>query len=85
MISKKIINKLKTLEIDWVEGICTPTVIERDGKVLVSTEDGKCLADYYGEFWGGYPWVHSALEAFAEKHGMFWEWQNPGCISLHLK
>jgi len=85
MNKEKIISKLKALKIDWVEGICTPTVIESDGDILVSAEDGKCLADYYGEFLGGYPWVHPALEAFAEKHNMFWEWKNPGCISLHLK
>ena len=82
MINKKIINELKTLKIDWVEGICNPTVIEKDNHVLVSAEDGKCLADYYGEFLGGYPWVHPDLVDFAEKNGMFWEWQNPGCISL---
>jgi len=85
MSGQTIINKLRALEIDWVEGVCTPTVIERDGRVFVSAEDGKCLADYYGEFSGDDAWIHPALESFADKHGMFWEWQNPGCISLCLK
>ena len=82
MNNKNITTKLKELKIDWVEGICNPTVIEKDDRVIVDAEDGKCLADYYGEFTGGYPWIHPDLEKFAEKNNLFWEWVNPGCIQL---
>ena len=51
--------------------------------VQVSAEYGDDAADYYGEFRGGYPWINPKLEAFAEKHGCFWEWQNPGAIALY--
>jgi hypothetical protein len=57
-----------------------PTVFERDGRLIVSAEDGLPWADYYGEFRGGYPWINPVLEAWAEEKGGFWEWENPGCI-----
>lgn len=86
------VNSLKALKIkdynwsakvrDLVECDLNPTVIECDDRVLVSAEDGKGLADYYGEFRGGYPYIHPTLEAWAKKRGMYWEWENPGCIML---
>jgi hypothetical protein len=60
-----------------------PTVMECDNFVQVSAEDGKPFADYYGEFRGGYPWIHPELEAVAKKFGLYWEWQNPGAIAVY--
>ncbi len=86
------VNSLKALKIadivwnseknDIEDVTIHPTVIERDDRVLVSAEDGKGLADYYGEFRGGYPYIHPTLEAWAKKRGMYWDWENPGCILL---
>lgn len=58
----------------------SPTVFVRDGQVYVSAGDGPNFADYYGEHRGGYPWIAPELEQFAQQHGGFWEWQNPGAI-----
>lgn len=49
----------------------------------VSAENGDDMADYYGEYRGGYPWINPALESFAESHGCYWEWLNPGSIALY--
>lgn len=54
----------------------------RDGVLKVSGEDGRGLIDYYGEYRGGYPYINPKLEAFAKEHGMHWEWDDPGSISL---
>ncbi len=54
----------------------------RDNLVYVSTEYGDNAADYYGEYRGGYPWINTKLETFAEKLHSHWEWQNPGAIVL---
>jgi len=55
-----------------------------DNRLFVSAEDGGFFADYFGEFRGGYPWVHPKLESIANEFGGYWEWENPGCISLCL-
>lgn len=60
---------------------------EREGHIIVSAEDyddvkGRA-ADYYGEFRGGYPWVHPELDAIADKYDSYWEWENPGAIILY--
>lgn len=68
---------------DLIETTVSPTVIERDGKIVVSAEDGLYWADYYGEFHGGDMYIDPILEAFAKERGLFWEWENPGAISLH--
>jgi hypothetical protein len=88
----EIIDALKALKkpgIEWNKATKTyddidvsPTVIERDGKVLVSAEDGLNWADYYGEFSGGMPFIDKRLEEFATAHGMYWEWESPGAIYL---
>jgi len=36
--------------------------------------------DYYGVYRGGYPWIHPSLEAWAEKKGGYWEWEDPESI-----
>ena len=55
---------------------------DEENRLLVSAEDGLGLADYYGEFYDGFPWVHPDLEHWAAKQGSHWEWVNPGAIML---
>lgn len=58
----------------------------RDEKyVSVSMEHGDDAGDYYGEFRGGYPWINPKLETFAKQRKSYWEWQNPGAITLYPK
>lgn len=38
--------------------------------------------DYYNEFRDGCPWIDPKLEAYAEKHGGYWEWENAACIAF---
>jgi hypothetical protein len=42
------------------------------------------VIDYYGEFRGGYPWIHQWLIKYAEKLGGYWEWESPGSVTLVL-
>lgn len=51
--------------------------------VRLSAEDGGYFCDYYGEYRGGYPWVHPEVEAVAAKHGMFIEWYDPSHIAFY--
>lgn len=60
-----------------------PTLFRRDGKIILSAEDGGYFADYYGEYRLGYPWVHPKIEKWAKDRGLFWEWENPGCLALY--
>lgn len=57
--------------------------VERGAIAMVSAEHGDGAADYYGEFRGGYPYIDPALEAFATKYGMYWDWVNPGQIAMY--
>lgn len=56
--------------------------VDSDGNLNVSGETGLWVVDYYGEFRGGLPWVHPAIEAVAKKHGKYIEWNDPGSISF---
>ena len=88
------IKELKALHIDsmdWdretkslIDTVVSPTVIERDGLVIVSAEDGKGFADYWGcdEIQREGMYIHPELEALADKHGMYWEWEDAGAISI---
>ncbi|MFZ9894800.1 MAG: hypothetical protein ACO3EL_06210 [Burkholderiaceae bacterium] len=67
---------------ELVKVLVSPTVYVRDNHVVISAEDGKCLADYYGECNKGYPYIHPALEAAAAKFGGYLEWNNPGELSF---
>ena len=54
-----------------------------DGQLHVSGESGDGLVDYYGHEFNDYDsYIHPDLEAWAEKHGCFWEWNDPGSICL---
>ena len=72
-----------------------PAHTEAEGTILMSAENyneaafkdetGETparAADYYGEFVSGRPWIAPELEAIAEKHGCYWEWENSGAICL---
>lgn len=55
-----------------------PTVFVNDaGRLCVSAEDGLGFADYWSDCF-----VSSELETIASNHGAYWEWENPGVISL---
>ena len=60
----------------------SPVKQRDDGTIYVSAEDGLGLADYYGEFVGGYPWIHPELEQWAADNGGYWEWESAGAIVL---
>lgn len=69
-----------------VKKMYTPRSFIIDGKTLaISGEEGDGLLDFYGEFRGGYPYIHPKLEAWATKMGGYWEWQNPGAIAFYFK
>ncbi|NQV85456.1 MAG: hypothetical protein HQ492_00050 [Woeseiaceae bacterium] len=60
-----------------------PTAFLDDrGYLCISAEDGKGLADYYGEYRGGYPYINEQLIDWAKARGCHWEWVNPGSIIL---
>ena len=88
MKAETLQKKLPKLEDFSLDGgyvlVDTPSFI-RDGVLHVSMEHSVYAGDYYGEFTGGYPKIAEELETFAEDHGMFWEWDNPGSISLYEK
>lgn len=59
-------------------------LIIRDAEIIISAEheNSYCIADYYGEFRGGYPWINPKLEKALESIGCFLEWQNPGALQV---
>jgi len=50
--------------------------------IQVCDEHGDGLIDYYGDFRGGYPYVHPELVEWAANQGGYWEWEHPGAISF---
>ena len=77
------IEKIKA-ELSKLKGLSgrSPDIFIRDGLLKVSAEDGEDFADYYGEFRGGYPYIDKRLEKIADKYDTYWEWDNPGVITL---
>jgi hypothetical protein len=56
---------------------------EGEGSIVkVSAEEGDGAADYWQEF-GNDP-INPKLERWAEQNGLYWEWENPGCIAAYL-
>lgn len=58
----------------------------RDGRLYISAEtsySSLCVADYYGEFRGGYSWISEKIEKRAEELGLYIEWENPGCLAVY--
>lgn len=70
---------------DVVQTKRCPTVFIRANTLHVSGEDGGFFVDYYGEYRGGDPWIDPRLENWANMRGYYWEWDNPGSISLWEK
>lgn len=70
------------------------TWVERNVKIEARHDhDEACLiidgcnshyADYYGEFRGGYPWVHPALEKWAEERNLTVDWYDPGTLFVSV-
>jgi hypothetical protein len=56
------------------------------GALIVSAEDGKRFANYYGEWEGEAPpfdpWVSPEIEAWAKAHGYEVDWRDPGSLIL---
>jgi hypothetical protein len=58
-----------------------------DGSYAVNVDGGEYayyLADYYGEYRGGYSWMSPELESFASENGAWLEWENPGELSIYF-
>ena len=84
-ITKRRLDKLRAITTEGWEGEAAhPHVFIQDGFVKVDVEsDGGLFGDYYGDHRGGYAGIHPDLESFAEYMGTYWEWDNPGGISLY--
>ena len=75
----------ETRELETVnKTIPASSIIERDGRIFLSGEDGLGLVDYYGEYRDGYPYINPDIEKAATKAGGYWEWENPGAIVFVL-
>jgi hypothetical protein len=58
----------------------------QEGRLHISAEceySTACVADYYGEFRGGYSWINEDIEKKAEELGLHIEWLNPGCLAVY--
>jgi hypothetical protein len=55
---------------------------DRDENCLMIEGGDSTYADYYGEFRGGYPWIHPELEKWAEERNLDLEWHDPGTLSV---
>ena len=81
----------KAVEWEKKEGLTSHTIPEtitfwREDRLFISAEcsySAVCVADYYGEFRGGYSWINEKIEKRAEELGLFIEWQNPGCLAVY--
>lgn len=80
--TKQRLASLPALKINVGERFVHPAVTVRDGQTFVSAEEGDGLADYYGEFTGGHPFIHPALETWATEHDSFWDWADAGTLIL---
>jgi len=75
----KIIADLKKIKSDVTDR--PPNVYERDGLLLVSSEEGDEFSDYYGTFYEPM-YVDKRLEAIADKYDGYWVWQDAGTIGF---
>lgn len=73
----------------WVAKDIFPQVFahpDHDKGLVLSAEDEKKFANYYGEYDGEVgdddPWVHPLIEAWATEHGYIVEWRDPGSVTL---
>jgi hypothetical protein len=86
----KLVEDTKRLEIQ--EGLRKETessytvTFWKEGRLYLSAEDeysSLCIADYYGEFRGGYPWINEKIEKRANELGLQLEWENPGSVGVY--
>ena len=96
MNHQDLINDLPKCAINWDDprlgagddGLpVVARIEERDDGVMVcvSAEHGDGVADYYGEFQGGDPYIEPRLEEWAKKFDAYWEWANPGQIDCFIE
>ena len=64
-----------------ISGETTAYLPETKGDALLE-KSGFQVVDYYGEYRGGDPWIHPAIETEAKRRGLFLEWENAGCVSV---
>lgn len=69
----------------WVSQELHPRAFkgERPNQIIVSVEDGGHFGDYYGEYRGGDPWIHEAIEEWCQRHGYEADWRDPGSLILY--
>lgn len=82
MNRKTFIKRLKDVTlVDAQNKIRHPIVIEKEDRILVSTDDGRYFADYYRN---GVAWIHPDVEQLAADAGTYWEWENPSAIVVYF-
>lgn len=52
-----------------------------DEAVLKLSAEDTYSSEHIADYWRY--WINPVLMNWADKHGMYWEWQNPGCIALY--
>lgn len=57
---------------------------DQDEACLMIEGGDSTYADYYGEFRGGYPWIHPALEKWAEERDLTVDWYDPGTLFVSV-
>ncbi len=70
-------------ELPTIDGVKPKARVNEEGVLQLSAEEGDGLLDYYGESRGGYPYIHPELEEWAASEGCFFEWVNPGIVTMH--
>jgi hypothetical protein len=45
--------------------------------------DSQMFIDYYGEYAGGYSFIHGSLLKWATDNGGYWEWEDPSNIAFY--
>ena len=60
--------------VDWFE--------REDGQFLISDERGGPIVINYYDYFRDTGGIHPDLIDAVEKHGCYWEWENPGAICL---
>lgn len=74
-------KEFEDIDVEWEK--CS---FIRDGILILSAEheySQQVIADYWGEFRGGLPWISDTLEQWAEEQDLHWEWRDPGSIGLY--
>lgn len=69
--------KLLTLDKEYNEVKILPTSFIKNETLYISAEDGNGFADYYNLLY-----IDPELEKWAEKRGLYWDWEDAGSIML---